>query len=217
MSAVRKMRTSRPAEIAPRIPCRTRERRNRSSPAGNGRPARRRSSCGRLPERSEREKREDEHDRPAPEEEPIGNGQVAHAADPMGQERQGRTSSSRDRQAPALQLGLEETGSIGLEADRRGLTGSDVGAQVVAVEVHLVRELGLDHEDDLAALLDGEVLHGRRLVPRHRDGDPDDGGLGRRGRRRRGRRHRLRLGRSSRPSSSVPRSSSAWSRRRLRA
>ena len=47
-----------------------------------------------LPECPEREEREDEHDCAAPEEEPVGDRQVAHPADSVGEQRQGRTSRS---------------------------------------------------------------------------------------------------------------------------
>ena len=47
-----------------------------------------------LPERTQREEREDEDDGAAPEEEPLRNRQVLDAADPVGEQAQGRTSSS---------------------------------------------------------------------------------------------------------------------------
>ena len=47
-----------------------------------------------LPEGTEREEREDEDDSAAPEEEPLGYRQVLDAAEPMGEQAQGRTSSS---------------------------------------------------------------------------------------------------------------------------
>ena len=63
-------------------------------PLGQRSAARPPFELGLLPERSEREEGENEDDGPAPEEEPIGNGEVADASDPMGDQAQGRTSST---------------------------------------------------------------------------------------------------------------------------
>ena len=95
ISAVRKTSTSRPAEIAPSDARVVRvERRTRSSPSGSGRPARAPLELRPFPERAEREEREDEDDGAAPEEEPLRDRQVLDAADPVGEQAQGRTSSS---------------------------------------------------------------------------------------------------------------------------
>ena len=128
MSAVRKTRTSSPAETAPRIPCRTGERRNRSSPAGNGRPTRAPLELRGLPERPEREEREDEDDCPAPEEEPIGNRQVAHPADPVRQQRQGRTSSSAICRPRPSSSTSKSPGAVALKRIVAGAPGRNVGA-----------------------------------------------------------------------------------------
>jgi hypothetical protein len=47
-----------------------------------------------LPEHAEREEREDDDDRRSPEEEPAWDGEIANAAQAVGEEAQGRTSSS---------------------------------------------------------------------------------------------------------------------------
>ena len=40
----------------------------------------------RLPQRPEQDERDDEHERPSPEEEPLGNGEVLDPPDPVGQD-----------------------------------------------------------------------------------------------------------------------------------
>ena len=94
ISAVRKTRTSSPAEIAPRTTRRTVRAQQPLEPAGSGVPGAPPLELRALPERTEREEREDEDDRAAPEEEPIGTGRSLTPADPVREQRQGRTSSS---------------------------------------------------------------------------------------------------------------------------
>ena len=59
-----------------------------------------------------------------------------------------------------------------------GSPGATSAHQVVAVQVHLVRDSDVDDELDLAPLLDRELLHGRCLSPGTDDADPDDRGFG---------------------------------------
>jgi hypothetical protein len=47
-----------------------------------------------TPERAEQDKRDDEDDRTAPEEEPVRDREVANASDPVREQRQGPTSST---------------------------------------------------------------------------------------------------------------------------
>ena len=116
--------------------------------AGSGRPARTTVELRRLPERAEREEREDEDDRAAPEEEPLGNGQVLDAADPMGEQAQGRTSSSAIW-TPVFSSSISNRpGASAVKRIVAGAPGATSAHQVVAVEVHLVRDVRGDGEDD---------------------------------------------------------------------
>src|SRR5215208_5955008 len=63
-----------------------------------------------------------------------------------------------DRRAGVLQLDLETARDRRLERDLGRLTRRDVLYQVVPVHVHLVRDVGIDTDDDVVAVVHGEVL-----------------------------------------------------------
>ena len=77
-----------------------------------------------LPERAEREEREDEHDGAAPEEEPVGDRQVPDAADPVREQASGTDLELGDLQAAVLELDLEPARHVGREAIVAGCPGA---------------------------------------------------------------------------------------------
>ena len=116
--------------------------------------------AGLAPGRREREEGDDQDDRRPPGEQPGGDRQVL-ARDQRVGERQER-SSRVDRQLEdlflaALQLGLEDAFDRGREVEADRAAGLDVLHDVVAVDVDLVADVGVDLEADLFALVVGQL------------------------------------------------------------